>query len=95
MSNQIYDFETWLNVLEPLPGESISHFIGRFERANLLTANQIGKEAKIGAVVTRWRMLYLNPFPTKQELEALTNVVGVEVGKLREMLPKTGITMKP
>lgn len=95
MSNEIYNFETWLNVVEVLPGESISHFLGRFERANLLTGNQIGKEAGIGAVVTRWRKLFLNPFPSDRELEALAKVVEVEVEKLREMLPPMGVTMKP
>ena len=95
MSSEVYNFEPWINVLEPFPGESISHFLGRFERANLLTAYQIGKEAGIGAVVSRWRKLYFNPFPSQQELEALANVVEVEVEKLKEMLPQKGITMKP
>ncbi|MEJ6482715.1 TniQ family protein [Nostoc punctiforme UO1] len=95
MSNQIYDFEPWINIVEPLPGESISHFLGRFERANLLTGYQVGKEARIGAVVSRWKKLYLNPFPTQQELEALAQVVEVQVDKLLEMLPPKGMTMKP
>ena len=95
MSKEVYNFEPWINIIEPLPGESISHFLGRFERANLLTVHQIGKEAGIGAVVSRWRKLFLNPFPTQQELEKLATVVGVEVERLREMLPPKGVTMKP
>ncbi|MEH2184514.1 TniQ family protein [Nostoc sp.] len=95
MSNEIYNFEAWINTVEPLPGESISHFLGRFERANLLTGYQIGKEAGVGAIVTRWKKLYLNPFPTQQELEALAKFIEVEVEKLTETLPSKSITMKP
>ncbi|MEH2385133.1 MAG: TniQ family protein [Nostoc sp.] len=95
MLNEIYNFEAWINTVEPLPGESISHFLGRFERANLLTGYQIGKEAGVGAIVTRWKKLYLNPFLTQQELEALAKFVEVEVEKLTETLPLKGITMKP
>lgn len=95
MLNEIYNFEAWINTVEPLPGESISHFLGRFERANLLTGYQIGKEAGVGAIVTRWKKLYLNPFPTQQELQALAKFVEVEVEKLTETLPLKGITMKP
>ncbi|MBD2560254.1 MULTISPECIES: TniQ family protein [Nostoc] len=95
MLNEIYNFETWINTVEPLPGESISHFLGRFERANLLTGYQIGKEAGVGAIVTRWKKLYLNPFPTQQELEGLAKFVEVEVEKITQTLPLKGITMKP
>lgn len=95
LPDQIYDFESWINIIELLPGESISHFLGRFERANLLTSYQVGKEAQIGAKVTRWRKLYFNPFPNQQELEALAQVVEVQLGKLLEMLPPKGITMQP
>ncbi|MGV0107485.1 Helix-turn-helix domain protein [Nostoc sp. DSM 114160] len=95
MSNEIYNFEAWISTVEPLPGESISHFLGRFERANLLTGYQIGKEAGVGAIVTRWKKLYLNPFPTQQELEPLAKFVEVEVEKLKETLPTQGMTMKP
>ncbi len=95
MSNEIYNFEAWISTVEPLPGESISHFLGRFERANLLTGYQIGKEAGVGAIVTRWKKLYLNPFPTQQELEALAKFVEVEVEKMTQTLPLKGITMKP
>lgn len=95
MVEQIYDFEPWINIIEILPGESISHFLGRFERANLLTSYQVGKETRLGAIVTRWKKLYLNPFPNQQELEALAQVVEVQVDKLLEMLPPKGITMQP
>ena len=60
----------------------MSHFLGRFRRANYLTATQLGKLTGIGAVISRWEKFYLNPFPTTQELEALAAVVEVKVDKI-------------
>ncbi|WP_375510937.1 TniQ family protein [uncultured Nostoc sp.] len=80
--------------VEPLEGESLSHFLGRFRRANYLTATQLGKLTGIGAVISRWEKFYLNPFPTTQELEALAAVVEVKVDRLIEMLQPLGVTMK-
>ena len=81
--------------VEPLDGESLSHFLGRFRRENYLTSTQLGKLTGLGAVILRWEKLYFNPFPTRQELEALSSVVGVNVDRLMEMLPSQGMTMKP
>ncbi|AFY45246.1 TniQ family protein [Nostoc sp. PCC 7107] len=81
--------------VEPLEGESLSHFLGRFRRENYLTSSQLGKLTGLGAVVSRWKKLYFNPFPTRQELEALTSVVRVNADRLAEMLPPKGVTMKP
>ncbi|MEH2241372.1 TniQ family protein [Nostoc sp.] len=81
--------------IELLQGESLSHFLGRFRRENYLTATQLGKLTGLGAVIRRWEKCYFNPFPTQQELEALAGIVGVEVEKLREILPSKGVTMKP
>ena len=90
-----YNHEPWLEVVNPFPGESISSFLGRFERANVWTTYQIGRVSGLGAVVSRWKNLYLNPFPTREELEALAKVVEVSADKLAEMLPPLGKTMKP
>lgn len=81
--------------IELLQGESLSHFLGRFRRENYLTATQLGKLTGLGAVIGRWEKCYFNPFPTQHELEALAGIVGVEVEKLREILPPKGVTMKP
>lgn len=77
--------------VEPLEGESLSHFLGRFRRANYLTTTGLGKLTGLGAVISRWEKLLLNPFPTRQELEALANVVGIDVERLGEMLPPKGV----
>lgn len=89
------DIEPWLFQVEPFAGESLSHFLGRFRRANHLTPTALGQRAGIGAVVARWEKFYLNPFPTPEEWQALASVVGVEVDRLLEMLPPKGVTLKP
>jgi len=81
--------------VELLEGESLSHFLGRFRRANSLTTTALGKITELGAVVGRWEKLYLNPFPSRQQLEALADVVMVDADRLAQMLPPKGVTMKP
>lgn len=81
--------------IEPLDGESLSHFLGRFRRENYLTSSQLSKLTGLGAVISRWEKLYFNPFPTRQELEALASVVRVNADRLTEMLSPKGVTMKP
>ena len=46
-------------------------------------------------MVGRWEKLYLNPFPTQKELEALADVVMVDADRLAQMLPPKGVTMQP
>ena len=46
-------------------------------------------------MVGRWEKLYLNPVPTRQQLEALADVVMVDADSLAQMLPPKGVTMKP
>jgi hypothetical protein len=88
------EIQPWLFAIAPLPGESLSHFLGRFTRGNHLTPSSLGQIAKIGAVVVRWERFHLNPYPTQRQFEALAEVVGVEVEGLWEMLPPTGEGMK-
>ncbi len=88
------EIQPWLFAIAPIEGESLSHFLGRFRRENDLSASGLGKEAGIGAVVARWEKFYLNPFPSRRELEALAKVVQVDADRLREMLPPEGVGMK-
>lgn len=88
------EIEPWLFPVEPLEGESFSHFLGRFRRRNHLTPSALGQLAGIGAVVARWERFHLNLFPSEKELEGLAKVVGVEEQRLREMLPTQGVGMK-
>lgn len=88
------DVQPWLFQVKPCEGESLSHFLGRFRRENNLSVSGLGREAGIGAVVARWEKFYLNPFPSRRELEALAKVVQVDADRLREMLPPEGVGMK-
>ena len=40
--------------VEPLDGESLSHFLGRFRRENYLISTQLVKLTGLGAVILRW-----------------------------------------
>lgn len=85
--------QPWLFRVEPFEGESLSHFLGRFRRANDLTASGLGKAAGLGGVIARWEKFYHNPFPNRQQLEALAVVVRVEADRLAQMLPPVSVGM--
>ncbi|BAU67097.1 hypothetical protein STA3757_45060 [Stanieria sp. NIES-3757] len=84
----------WLFPAEPLERESLSHFLGRFRRLNYLSPSALGELAGIGAIVPRWERFHLNPFPTKEQFEALAEVLDIETERLRLMLPPKGVGMK-
>ncbi|MFN6463587.1 MAG: TniQ family protein [Nostoc sp. DedVER02] len=88
------DVKPWLFIIEPYPGESLSHFLGRFRRANHLSASGLGILAGIGAVVARWERFHFNPRPSQQELEAIASVVEVDAQRLAQMLPPAGVGMQ-
>jgi hypothetical protein len=48
------EIQPWWFVVEPYEGESISHFLGRFRRANELTSSGLGKISELGAAIARW-----------------------------------------
>jgi len=50
--------------------------------------------ARLGGVVARWEKFSFNPPPSRQQLEALAIVVGVEADRLEQMLPPVGVGMK-
>lgn len=81
-------------IVEPLEGESISHYLGRFRRANELSSTQLGKISGLGAVIGRWEKFRFNPPPDREQLEALAKVIGVEGNRLAQMLPPQGTGMK-
>lgn len=88
------EIQPWLFRLEPMEGESLSHFLGRFRRANDLTPTGLGKMAGLGGAIARWEKFRFNPPPSLQQLEALAVVVGVEGDRLVQMLPPPGVGMK-
>lgn len=96
------NLQPWLFRVEPLEGESLSHFLGRFRRANELTPTGLGKAARLGGAIAyhgaspiaRWEKFRFNPPPSRQQLEALAKVVGVDADRLAQMLPPAGVGMK-
>lgn len=90
---EVSGIQPWFFRVEPFEGESLSHFLGRFRRANEMTPSGLGKAAGIGAVVARWEKFRLIPFPSHRELEALASVVGVEADRLSQMLPSLGTSI--
>ena len=87
------EINPWFFQVEPLEGESLSHFLGRFRRANELSPTGLGKSAGIGGAVARWEKFRFNPPPSRTQLEALAKVVGVGVDRLGKMLPPVGVGM--
>ena len=88
------EVRSWLFPVEPLEGESLSHYLGRFRRQNHLSPSALGELAGIGAVISRWERFHLNPFPAKEQFEALAKVLGIDAEILRAMLPPVGVGMK-
>jgi hypothetical protein len=84
----------WVFTVEPYEGESLSHLLGRFRRANYSSSNEIGQKTGLGAVLARWEKFRFNPPPTQKQLEALAALVQIDVEGLRLMLPPQGVGMK-
>jgi transcriptional regulator with XRE-family HTH domain len=91
---EVSALQPWLFRVEPFEGESLSHFLGRFRRANDLTPSGLAKAAGLGGAIARWEKFRFNPPPSRQQLEALAMVVGVEADRLVQMLPPAGVGMK-
>jgi hypothetical protein len=91
---EVEEIQGWLFQIEPLPGESLSHFLGRFQRANDLTPTGLGKLAGLGGEIGRWEKFRFIPQPSLSQLAALASVMGLEVDRLLEMLPPKGVGMK-
>jgi hypothetical protein len=76
--------------LEPYPDESVSHYFGRFRRQEIISVanpGSLSRAAGIGPVLHRWEKFYLNPHPTQKELEAMGQLIGLEVQRLAQMFP--------
>ncbi|MEH2002475.1 MAG: TniQ family protein [Nostoc sp.] len=91
---EVENIKPWLFRVQPYQGESLSHFLGRFRYCNDLTPTGLGKAAGLGGAIARWEKFRFNPPASRQQLEALAVVVGVDVDKLMQMLPPAGVGMK-
>jgi hypothetical protein len=74
---EVDEIQSWLFQIEPLPGESLSHFLGRFRRSNDLTPGGLASAAGFGgAIISRWEKFRFNPPPSPSQLATLAVVVG-------------------
>jgi hypothetical protein len=86
--------------IQPYEGESISHYLGRVRRADVVSASSasgLGKALGLGIALARWEKFRFNPYPSRVELEALDEVVGIGIDRLTELFaPKDEpIRLKP
>ena len=68
---QAENIKPWLFQVEPLEGESLSLFLGRFRRANELTPSGLANAAGLGGAVARWEKFRFNPPPSHRQLEKM------------------------
>lgn len=92
--HDIHDGGLWHFAVAPGEGESLSHYLGRYRRANALSVSALGRATGLGAAIARWEHFYHNPFPSDGELAALDAVVNVGVDALRRMLPPPRMGMR-
>lgn len=79
--------------LQPFAGESVSHYFGRFRRqpeVSIPNPSQLSQLAEIGPALFRWEQFYFNPPPTQIELEALAQLISLDVEQLAQMFPPPG-----
>ncbi|MBW4482090.1 MAG: TniQ family protein [Tildeniella torsiva UHER 1998/13D] len=90
----LHPIPPWVFPVDPYPGESISHFLGRFCRENHATLNQVGAKTGLGAVLGRWEKFRFNPPPTEAQVAALATLVRLEPRLISQMLPKETIQIR-
>ena len=89
------EIQPWLYQIEPYPGESLSHYLGRFRRANYLTISALGTASGLGGVfIKRLEHFYLNPFPTAKQIADLAGYMGISPEAVLGMLPPCGVPIK-
>lgn len=79
--------------LQPYEDESMSHYLGRWKRQDVVSLSSIGslsRQLKLGTAMSRWEQFYLNPFPTLNQLAQLGKVMGLEAERLLLMFPPKG-----
>ncbi|NEQ32052.1 MAG: hypothetical protein F6K04_13785 [Leptolyngbya sp. SIO4C5] len=78
--------QPWLFQVAPYEEESFSHFLGRFRRANYLSSGHLS--AMLGKrpyIVSYWESPSRRRRPSAKDLEQLSQLTGVEEGRLRSM----------
>lgn len=83
--------QPWLFQVNPNPGESFGHFLGRFRRANRLSSSQLS--AMLGLrphVVSYWETPSRQRRPDEIAMRQLCQLTGVTAVQFRRMWPRKG-----
>jgi hypothetical protein len=87
--------QPWLFEVKPYPAESLSHYLGRFRRANHLTVSALGVATGLGGIfIKRLEHFHLNPFPTAKQIADLAGYMGISPEAVLGMLPPHGVPIK-
>ena len=82
--------EPWLFQVEPYPGESFGHVLGRFRRANHLSSPHLSSLLGLKPhVVSYWEAPSRRRVPSASELARLSELMGIDIEQLRLMLAAT------
>jgi hypothetical protein len=75
--------------LLPYDDESISHYLGRWYRQEVVSTDSytLGKKLRLGKTLWRWENFYFNPPPNQEELEKMNELMGLEAEELILMFP--------
>ena len=81
----------WLFRVDPHPGESFGHFLGRFRRANRLSSKHLSAMLEVNShVVDYWETPSRRRRPNKAELKQLSGLTGVAPAEFGKMWPRKG-----
>lgn len=75
--------------LPPYDDESISHYLGRWYRQEVVSTDSysLGKRLRLGKTLWRWENFYFNPPPTCEELQKIDNLMELGLERLLLMFP--------
>lgn len=87
--------EGWVVQVVPGVGESFGHYLSRFRRENCLSHRTLGEVLGIPMkVVNEWEVPSRRRIPNAEQLERLSQLVGISGDRLREMLPPTPLYLQ-
>jgi len=84
-------------VVQVVPGndESFGHYLSRFRRANFLSHKTLGEELQVPTkIVSDWERPSRRQLPDLEQLERLSQLVGLSPAKLRQMFPSASIHLQ-
>jgi hypothetical protein len=83
--------------LAPYEDESISSYLGRWYRQEVVSTDSysLGKRLRLGKTLWRWENFYFNPPPTSKELQKIDELMEVGVERLLLMFPPVHEPIKP